>query len=452
MGLSAVDWYAIALGLVALYAAAVIALYRLGRLGPDRALSLFGPALMIKTKRGRELLDRVGRFRRFWTPAADVGIFLAAAAMAIVLIVLILDAIIALRIPASAAPSPAEALGIPGINPIIPIGYGIVALVVGVVLHELLHGVVARSQKIGVKSLGVLWCVIPIGAFVEQDDEEMMKAPRRSRDRVAAAGILANFALTVVFFLLLAGMVSTTVQPNADGVGISGVVANTPAANASLVAGDIIVAINGTSTTTDAALYDALVATHANQTVALTYYDAPTGTTITKSVTLASLASYSGVAADKDRAFLGVSPLFETPAQLKGTLVNPLGSPYGPLIGATYWIVLPLAELEPVGGSVTTFYHLSGPFAFLGTGNFWIVANLLYWLAWMNLLLGLSNALPLYPLDGGLLFRDFMASAASRLRRGWDAARLERFSSQAVAASSLFVLLLLVWQFVAPRL
>ena len=61
-------------------------------------------------------------------------------------------------------------------------------------------------------------------------------------------------------------------------------------------------------------------------------------------------------------------------------------------------------------------------------------------------------ALPLFPLDGGLLFRDFAASVAARVKRGWSAARLDQFAGQAVTASSLVVLLLLVWQFVVPRL
>ena len=65
---------------------------------------------------------------------------------------------------------------------------------------------------------------------------------------------------------------------------------------------------------------------------------------------------------------------------------------------------------------------------------------------------GLSNALPLVPLDGGLLFRDFAASIAHRFRAAWDSARLDEFGGRAVTASSLIVLLLLVWQFVVPRL
>jgi membrane-associated protease RseP (regulator of RpoE activity) len=449
---SSIDGWTIALVLLVAYAVAVFALYRRGWIGRDRSLSLFGPALMIKTRRGRGLLDRLGRFRRFWSVAGDVGILLAALAMVTIVFVLILDAIVALSIPASAAPSPQEALGIPGINPIIPIGYGLVALVVGVVLHELLHGVIARSQQIGVKSLGILWFVVPIGAFVEQDDEEMSRAPRRRRDRVAAAGVLANFALTVLFFVALSALLTTSVQSNATGVGVAGVLANTPAANASLAAGDIITQVNGTPTPNNLALYDALALTHPNQTVAITYYSASAGHLVNTTITLTSLAVYTNQSADASRGFLGVSLLYLTPAQLKDDMASPLTASQGPLAGATYWIVLPLAGLQPVGGPVQSFYHLSGPLAGMDPGTFWIVANLLYWLAWMNLLLGLSNALPLFPLDGGLLFRDFSSTLAARLRKGWDEARVERFGNRAATAASLLVLFLLLWQFVAPRL
>lgn len=450
--MSSLDGWTIALVLVVAYAAVVLFLYRTKRVGPDRALSLYGPALMLKTQRGRAALDRIGRARRFWTIAADVGIGLAALAMVTIVVVLALDAVVALEVPASAAPSPQEALGIPGINPIIPVGYGLIALVLGVVLHELAHGIVARSQGIGVKSLGILWLVIPIGAFVEQDEEDMTKAPRRKRDRVAAAGVLANFVIAVVCFTALAAVVSTSVQPNANGVGIGYVVPGTPAANASLAAGDIITAVNGTPTTTNAELLSLLGAAQPNQTIVLTLYSASDHAIESRSVTLTSLATYTHQASDAHRGFLGVSPSFFTPAQFKTEMIFPPAAPGGPLIGLTDWIILPLAGLEPVGGATVSFYHLSGPLAGTDPGNFWIGANVLYWLAWMNILLGMSNALPLFPLDGGLLFRDFAASAMARVRRSWDAARLDRFGARAAAVASLAVVFLLVWQFVAPRL
>ncbi|HEV2429528.1 MAG TPA: M50 family metallopeptidase, partial [Thermoplasmata archaeon] len=370
----------------------------------------------------------------------------------VVVALLSIDAVIALRVPASAAPQPAEALGIPGVNPFIPIGYGIVALVIGIVFHEMLHGVVARSQGIGVKSVGILWFVVPIGAFVEQNEAEMLAARRRPRARVAAAGVLANFALTVVFFLALSALVAGSVAPNATGVGVAYVLPGYPAQGAGLAAGDIITSVNGTPTPTSGALFEALANTSAHQTVDLTYFSSSQGRSIDRPVTLASLSRYTNVSSDASKAFLGVSTTFLTPAQLKGVFVDPLASPYGPILGATYWLVLPIAGLEPVQGSTLGFYHVTGPMSALGPGGFWLVANVLFWLAWMNLLLGLSNALPLVPLDGGLLFRDFASGTAARFRRGLDAARLDRIGGIAVAASSALVLFLLVWQFVAPHL
>jgi len=438
-------WAIFAVVVVA-YAAVVLYLHRARMLGPDRPLSLFGPALMIKTRRGRTLLERAGRFHRLWSVLGDVGIALAAVSMVIVVVLLFVGAITALSVPAAAAPSPQEALGIPGINPIIPISYGIIALVVGIALHELMHGVMARSQKIGVKSIGVLILVVPIGAFVEQDEQDMGKAPRRHRDRVAAAGVLANLALAAIFSVGVAALVATTAVPNATGVGVGYVLPGTPAANASLSAGDILTAVNGTTTMTNGDLFNALSTTHAGQTVSVTYYSAGQGTTLTQSLTLAASPS------NASRGFLGIGVTYLTPPGLVQTLTNPFASPSGPIIGFTNWLVLPIAGLQPISGSTQSFYHLSGPLAPMGSGTFWFLVNTLYWLAWINLLLGVSNALPLVPLDGGLLFRDFAASLASRVKRTWSADRLEKFAGQLTVLASVTVLFLLVWQFVVPRL
>ena len=37
---------------------------------------------------------------------------------------------------------------------------------------------------------------------------------------------------------------------------------------------------------------------------------------------------------------------------------------------------------------------------------FWILMYIVYWTFWLNLVLGVSNALPAVPFDGGFLFRD----------------------------------------------
>ena len=447
----AINGWLIVVLLVAAYAAAVGLLYRLGKIGKDRPLTLFGPALMIKTRRGQSLLDRLGQYRRLWNVVGDLGIVLAGLAMVLIVGLLALEALLISQVPASAAPTPQTALGLPGINPIIPIGYGIVALVVGVVLHELFHGVIARSQKIGVRSIGVLWLVIPIGAFVEQDDTEMNAAPRRSRTRVVAAGVLANFALCVVFFVAGSLLLTTSVAPNATGVGVAGVLSGYPAQNASIAPGDIVESVNGTATPGNTQLFDALQGTHPNQTVEIVYYSHTSHRTISTPVTLASLATYTHVETDSTHGFLGVSVTVLTPTQLSTVLASPWDAPGGAGAGVAAWIILPLWGLQPVEGTSASFYHSTGPLAGTSTANVWVGVNVFYWLAWMNLLLGLSNALPLYPFDGGLLFRDFSATILSKVRRGWDAARRDRVAGQATTVASLLLLFLLVWLFVGPR-
>jgi membrane-associated protease RseP (regulator of RpoE activity) len=440
-----VGW-AITGGLLVVYALVVVALYRAGRIGPDRSLSLLGPLLMTKTRRGRGLLDRLGRYRRFWSVLGDAGLVLAAVAMVAMVVTLLVEAVLALGIGAARAPTPAEAVGLPGINPFIPLTYGLVAIVVGIVLHELFHGIVARSQNIGVKSLGILWLVVPVGAFVEQDDAEMQAAPRRARDRVAAAGVLANFLVAAVTFLLLALVLTTSVTSAANGVGIVQVVSGTPAAGIGLAPGDIITQINGTATTSNAIFLKLLDASHPGQTIQLTWWSAALGHSLSAPVTLA-VSPYVAT-----RGFLGVQPSYLPPSELVGTMAAPWTSSSGVVAGFLTWVVLPPAGVEPVSGASVVFYHATGPLASLGVGNVWILANVLYWLTWMNLLLGLSNALPLIPLDGNLLFRDWVSAIAGRLRTGWTAAQLDDLSGRWTIAASLLIVFLLLWQFVAPRL
>ena len=71
---------------------------------------------------------------------------------------------------------------------------------------------------------------------------------------MAAAGVLANFILAAVLFVLVSAIVAGSVVPNANGVGVVQIFPNSPAQNASLAAGDIITELNGTVTTTNAQL------------------------------------------------------------------------------------------------------------------------------------------------------------------------------------------------------
>ncbi|MFC7227908.1 site-2 protease family protein [Salinirubellus salinus] len=66
-------------------------------------------------------------------------------------------------------------------------------------------------------------------------------------------------------------------------------------------------------------------------------------------------------------------------------------------------------------GAVANFYTATGPLSVLGTGAVLLLANVLYWMAWINLIIGQFNCVPAYPLDGGHLLRTSTEAIVSRL-------------------------------------
>ncbi|WP_367883132.1 site-2 protease family protein [Thermococcus peptonophilus] len=85
------------------------------------------------------------------------------------------------------------------------------------VVHELSHGIVARADKLPLKSVGlVLLAVIP-GAFVEPDEEELAKAPLRSRLRVYGAGSMANITTAIITALLITYAINPLLIPRGGG-------------------------------------------------------------------------------------------------------------------------------------------------------------------------------------------------------------------------------------------
>jgi membrane-associated protease RseP (regulator of RpoE activity) len=116
------------------------------------------------------------------------------------------------------------------------------------------------------------------------------------------------------------------------------------------------------------------------------------------------------------------------------------------------YISLPFIGLAPVQSPVTELFHPSGLVAPFGADVFWITANILYWVFWINLMVGMTNVLPAIPLDGGFLFKDGLDAFVQKVRKNATEEQRAKYVSRITIALALFVLFLIVYQFIGPRL
>ncbi len=79
----------------------------------------------------------------------------------------------------------------------------IFAIAVIAIVHEVAHGVLAYVEKLKLKSSGVvLFGFLPVGAFVEPDEQKLDALPLEKKRRILVAGSTSNALFFVVFFFL----------------------------------------------------------------------------------------------------------------------------------------------------------------------------------------------------------------------------------------------------------
>jgi len=140
---------------------------------------------------------------------------------------------------------------------------GILAIIIGVTIHELSHGIVAASFGQKIKSSGLLLALgIPMGAFVELGDEFKDSKPK-IRGAIAAAGPISN---VLVFFLVLFAMPYFTGMDSK--LTITDVLEDTPAYGI-IFEGDVIYSINGKLVNSLNDFYDAVGDIQPEQSVEL---------------------------------------------------------------------------------------------------------------------------------------------------------------------------------------
>ena len=255
------------------YTAAAMWLQNSGLL-PD-AVGVSGPILTLRTLRGRAFLERISGPKRFWRALANLGLGGALVTMVGSFVLIVSSAISALAVSQpSAIQQPQNFLIIPGVNDFLPLtvaGEIIIGLVVAMVVHEGAHGLLCRVEGIDIESMGVVFfTILPVGAFVEPDEEATQAVSRGARARMFAAGVTANTLLTIVVFALLFGPVVGAISV-APGYAVGGVMPGSPAADADITAGDRVIEVNGTPIET-ASEFDSAIDT-AGDTVSVTLDD-----------------------------------------------------------------------------------------------------------------------------------------------------------------------------------
>jgi membrane-associated protease RseP (regulator of RpoE activity) len=283
---------------------------------------------------------------------------------------------------------PQANLLIPGLNPLLPWTYGWIALVVTIVIHEAGHGIVARVYNAKVESTGlVLFLIFPIGAFVNIQREELEKTPLRRKCSILTAGPLNNMILAVASLIALYFVVSSlSPLPGSDenpSVMVGEVRSGSLAEELGITQGSTIQSIDGKEIVSLSDVGQVLRSSE-GETINVIWTNAE-GNLFNKSG-----QNVNGLLGVTINGTISPSDALDS---YKGAFHDPRG--YIRLL------IPPTLEGIPVpySDSMAPKYEsdLFGPY-------FPVISNLLFWLWFINFNVGLFNALPIGPFDGGQLY------------------------------------------------
>jgi membrane-associated protease RseP (regulator of RpoE activity) len=429
------DWLIVVLAVIAVYTAVAYYIHS-RRLWVDN-ITFYGPILEIKTERVG-FFDWFARFRTFFRVYGTIGVFMviAVSVMMTAMLFVSLQTTIVQNPEPTAVNEFRNVLAIPGVNEFIPLTLAVlIGLIVTMVVHEFGHAILCRIEGIRVRSMGILVPVIPIGAFVEPDEEDQEKTKGLAKMRMFGAGITNNIVVGVACFMLLIVLLgSATPLPTPL---ISGVYVDSPAAAAGIPANSVIKEVNGISVSTRDDISTVLNSTRPGDTATLVI--ANNGVLETHTLTLTSWPEGLG---NRTSGFMGV--LYYDAGELKQIFSN-LMSPIGflVLLAVPIWVILDPSQwgyFMILMNDTAASAMWSVPFP-----DFWFVVQLLFWCGWWNLVVGTFNALPLIPLDGGYIMKE----GVDRLL---DRKGLIRYSGYVAASVSYAMIVLILAIFLLPKM
>ncbi len=342
---------------------------------------------MRKTRRFRSGIDKLARISPlFWKALASFGVVTCFVFMLFGLYFLLITA---QAISTGLITKPALQFILPSFTAVaeegpgyilIPFWFWLITIAIILIPHELMHGVIARAEKIKVKSVGLLLLAIFPGAFVEPDERHLKRAKFWTKLRIFAAGSFANFLVAALVFSATTAFIWP--QFLADGILITSVEEGSPAFLTGIAEGAIITEADGKPLK-------------------------------------ASYSEYMG---------------------RKGYFIEEIGEKNP---GSTL-------KLKSDDKTYTTILAERNGQAHLGINykpifkieeaSFLQIVNLLTMVWLFSLAIGIVNILPIYPLDGGLLFE----AIASKFAKS--------HSRQLVSFMTFVILGLLIFSFVGPVL
>jgi membrane-associated protease RseP (regulator of RpoE activity) len=295
---------------------------------------------------------------------------------------------------------------IPGVNPILPWHYALISLIITIVIHEAGHGIVARVYNVKLESTGiVLFFIVPVGAFVNIERNELEKTPLKHTSAILTAGALTNMILAGISLFGLY-LVISTLSPlpisgaEESGVSIIGVNEGSLAEKIGLTEGSVIQTISGQSIRSVEDLRK-ILESNLGKTIDITWND----TDNNKKRHFVSLP----ISIDTNKGILGVTLNNTTPDPklvldtYKGLFsTNPLSLLAPP--------TLAVAETSVPYSDLMADKYDSNIFG----SSYPIVANMLFWIWFINFNVAIFNALPIGPLDGGQWYGSLIASRTKK--------------------------------------
>jgi membrane-associated protease RseP (regulator of RpoE activity) len=387
------EWLPVLIAAIALYAVIALIIRQKGYFSEH--IMFYGPIMAIKTMKVG-FFDRFRRYSTFLRAYATFGVLMVIVISVVMTLLLILSLTytFAVRPEPTGIYAPQNILLIPGLNEYVPSTIAVwLAFVVTIAIHEFGHGILSRVENIRVRSMGALLFILPIGFFVEPDEEELGQARGMKKIRMFGAGITNNIVVGGLCFLgliLLMGLAAPVAGPV-----IGGVYQNYSAEQAGVPGYSLIHAVNGNLVSTPADVSALLNTTRPGDP--LTLIVEHRGVVSEYQLTL---SEWPEDLANRTTGFMGVT--YYDPA----LVLDAVGSSLSP-IGFLRFMTVPFdiggfgnpLRILALDTEAQEFYSV--PF----TGFFGLI-HFLFWCGWINISVGLFNAIPMVPLDRGYILKE----------------------------------------------